>query len=295
MLALPAARALRAHFPQATLTVLAARGPHAVFQMAGFTPLLTADRVRWRRNPAAAALAIPALLARLRFGRFDLSVDLHSYKETNWLAFLAGIPQRVAMFRPTRSVHRLINLPPPPDDPYGPLLDRYCQVLSPLDIAVTDRLPFLDPPPVPLPALPPGDLLGVFPGAGRPIRRWPADRFCALIHQLPASAHAVIFAGPEETEAQLAPFRALPRTHICRGLSLPALAATLQRCRSVVSNPTGPAHLAAAVGANVLVLGELPAFDPVSRPPGRVLVLHRRDTVDEISLPAAAAALASLW
>lgn len=295
VLALPAARALRQHFPQAELTVLAARGPHAVFQMAGFSPLLAADRVRWRRHPLAAALEIPRLLIQLRRRRFDLSVDLHSYKETNWLAFLAGIPERVAMLRPTRSVPSLINRKPPPDDPHAPLLDRYCQVLAPLGIEVADRVPYLDPPPARLPDLPPGPILGICPGAGHPSRRWPADRFAQLIAGFAPAAQILVFAGPEETAAQLGPLESLSRVQIWRGLSLPELAAALQLCRVVVSNPTGPAHLAAAVGARVLVLGEIPAFDPVPRPPGQVKILRAPARLADIPLAAVTPALARLW
>jgi heptosyltransferase-1 len=294
VLALPAARALRAHFPNASLTLLAARGPHAVFALAGFPDVWTADRVRWKRSPLSAAFAIPRLLARLRRARFDLSVDLHSYKETNLLAALAGIPTRVAMLRPTRSWPRLITLPPPPDDPDGRLLDRYCQVLLPLGIAVpaAARIPALD---LALePQLDP-PTLGICPGAGHPSRRWPADRFAALARHL--AAPTLVFAGPEESEALLAPFATLPHCTIRRGLSLPQLAAQLARCRAVVSNATGPAHLAAAAGARVLVLGEIPAFDPVPRPPrGTVSILRKpHDDITSISLAAAQAALTALW
>ncbi len=293
VLALPAAYALRAHFPGAALTLLAARGPHAVFSLAGFSDVWTADRVRWKRSPLAAAVGIPRLLARLRRARFDLSVDLHSYKETNLLAALAGIPTRVAMLRPTRSWPRLITLQPPPDDPHGPLLARYCAVLAPLGITVPAgaRIPALD-----LPAEPPfhPPTLGICPGAGHPSRRWPSDRFAALARAL--GAPTVVFAGPEESGALLAPFAAVPHCEIRRGLTLAQLAAQLARCHVVVSNPTGPAHLAAAAGARVLVLGEIPAFDPVPRPPrGAVSIVRAQGSIASISVDSARQALAALW
>lgn len=305
VMALPAALALRRHFPAAELTVLAARGSGPIFAMAGFAPVWTADRVRWKKNPAAAAREIPALWLRSRRQRFDLSVDLHSYKETNLLAALAGIPQRVAMLRPTRSWPRLINMKPQVDDPLGVLRERYCRVLQPLGIEVRDRVPRLQPPPAAIArvkilfqdwAAKAGNapVLGICPGAGHASRRWPAAHFAALAERLQAqsAARIAIFAGPEEPESLLQAFRSLPQAQIWRGLRLEELAAALALCRVVVSNPTGPAHVAAAAGANLLTLGELPMFDPVAIPPARMIALR---SLPDIDVNAALAALRELW
>ncbi|MGH9393830.1 MAG: glycosyltransferase family 9 protein, partial [Terriglobales bacterium] len=292
-------------YPAAALTVLAARGPHAVFAMAGFERLITVDRAGWRRAPLRALWGAPGLLARLRAGRFDLSVDLHSYKETNWLAYLAGVPRRVAMLRPTRSVARLINLPPPPDDPYGRLLERYCQVLAPLGIAVEDRVPRLAPAPeaqaraAEVLGMGAGErpLLGLCPGAGNPGRRWPSRWFAALAQRAVETwgARAVVFAGPEEDDRMLADFAGLPQVRVVGGLSIAELAAALARCRLVVTNPTGPSHLAAAVGARLLTLGEIPAFDPVALAPGQVTALRARGTVAALPFDEVLAAAAGIW
>ncbi|MGH9519676.1 MAG: glycosyltransferase family 9 protein [Terriglobales bacterium] len=305
VMALPAALALQRHFPAAELTVLAARGSAPIFTMAGFAPVCTADRVRWKRNPAAAAVEIPTLLWRLRRQRFELSVDLHSYKETNLLAALAGIPQRVAMRRPTRSWPRLINVKPEPDDPLGVLRDRYCRVLEPLGIAVINRVPRLCAPAqarARVKALfqdwsrTAGDapILGLCPGAGHASRRWPAANFAALATQMQSqhSARIAVFAGPEESENLLQAFRQLPNARIWRGLKLEELAAALALCRVVVSNPTGPSHVAAAVGASLLTLGELPMFDPVAIPPAKLVALR---SLPDIGVEAASAALLALW
>lgn len=298
VMALPAARALRARFPRAQLTVLAALGPDAIFRLAGFETL-PVDRVRWKRRRWVVLYAVPALLLRLRLGRFDLSVDLHSYKETNWLAFLARIPNRVAMLRPTRSIPSLINRPPPPDDPYGRLVDRYCQVLQPLGIQVSplDRIPALTPPPGPGPLNPGPSILGICPGAGHPSRCWPPDRFAEVARAwLARGTRVVVFAGPEEDATILDPLIAIPGIEVARDLSIPELTAALAACRVVLTNPTGPSHIAAAVGARVLTLGEIPAFDPVPvRPHGAVVALRASGSIDSITVPEVLAILERLW
>lgn len=295
VMALPAAQALRARFPKAALTVLTGRGADGIYRLAGFDTVWTLDRVAWKRSWLRALAEFPGLLWRLRRARFDLSVDLHSFKETNWLAFLAGIPERVAMLRPTRSVPSLINRKPPPDDPHGRLLERYLQVLVPLGIhvAAAQQVPRLTPP-----APPPGfedgrPILGLCPGAGHPSRRWPADRFAAVARVYAEKAGVVVFAGPEESAEILDPLRAVPGVRVVSGLSIAALAGALARCRVVLTNPTGPSHIAAAVGSRVLTLGEVPAFDPVPIPPGAVIAL--RGKVAAITLADVLAALAALW
>ena len=300
VLALPAARALRQAYPDAEVTVLAGRSGAEVFRLAGFSPVWAVDRAGWRDSPWRAAREMPALVAKLRGRRFDLSVDFHSYKETNLLAWAAGAPARVAMLRPTRSWPRLITHPPPPDDPTAHLLDRYCHVLEPLGITVPDRQPRLRAD-AEVQAWAERELpaerawLGICPGAGHPSRRWPAERFAAAvtawIQPLTPAPGVVIFAGPEEDEEQLAGLRELPGARICRGLSIPQLAAALARCRVVLTNASGPSHIAAAAGSAVVTVGEIPMFDPV----GRVIPVRARRWVRDISVAAVAEALAAAW
>ncbi|MGH9487783.1 MAG: glycosyltransferase family 9 protein [Terriglobales bacterium] len=302
VMALPAARALRSRFARARLTVLCAANASGIFRLAGFGErggeIWPVDRVAWKRQPWRVPAAAPMLILRLRRHRFDLSVDLHSYKETNWLAFLAGIPERVAMLRPTRSLPALINRKPPPDDIGGRLLDRYCQVLQPLgiEVAAADRVPTLRPPPAPsIVASGNRPMLGICPGAGHASRRWPAERFAAVAQARLAQGRVVIFAGPEEDAAILDPFSAVAGVEIVHGLSLAELAGALACCRVVLTNPTGPSHIAAAVGGRVLTLGELPAFDPVAVPPGAVVVLRATGTINSIATAEVLTAVEQLW
>lgn len=301
VMALPATRGLRARFPRAGLTILCARGSDAIFRLAALAPppeILAVDRVLWKRQPWRALYAAPALVARLRWRRFHLSVDLHSYKETNWLAFLAGIPNRVAMLRPTRSIPSLINRKPPPDDPGGRLLDRYCTVLQPLGIQLgaNDRVATLAPPPPP-PEMTssPGRVLGICPGAGHASRRWPPEHFAAVARAWLPRARVVVFAGPEESGSTLEPLAAIAGVEMVQGLPLDGLAGALAACAVVLTNPTGPSHIAAAVGARVLTLGEIPAFDPTPVPPGAVVPLRAQGSIASIPVPTVLSALEALW
>lgn len=94
----------------------------------------------------------------------------------------------------------------------------------------------------------PPDHVGLNPvSVSGPVREWPG--FAALAARL--TGPVVVYGGPGE-QARVAP---LAGGHLTRiGLSLPAFARALTRCRLFVSNDSGAAHFARACGARTLVI-----------------------------------------
>jgi heptosyltransferase-1 len=124
----------------------------------------------------------------------------------------------------------------------------------------------------------PRPVLGVSPGARWETKRWPASQFAALA----ARAHrefgagVVIVGGPEERplcidlEEQLR--RQMPEKAIVNlvgATTLRRLAAVLEACTWVVSNDSGPMHLADAVGTPVLGVFTCTSPRQSGPPPGR--------------------------
>lgn len=102
-------------------------------------------------------------------------------------------------------------------------------------------------------------LVGLFPGASRPERQWPTANFAAAARALLASrpCHFFIFGSAGERALGEAVGRELEpaRVSLCLGETTPAqLAAYLARLDLLITNDTGPMHLAAAVGTRVLAL-----------------------------------------
>jgi heptosyltransferase III len=90
---------------------------------------------------------------------------------------------------------------------------------------------------------------------------WPADRFAALYERLRAgplpNAAVAVFAGPGRAERDMATplLAALPGAiDLCGNLTLPEVAACIQRCALYVGNDSGLMHLAAASGAPTIGL-----------------------------------------
>jgi ADP-heptose:LPS heptosyltransferase len=94
-------------------------------------------------------------------------------------------------------------------------------------------------------------LIVLQPGSTDPRRCWPAQRFAALGDLLAASgAHIVVNGSSQEAELVDKVTGAMrhPATGLAGKLGLGGLCALLARARLVVSNDTGPLHLALALG-----------------------------------------------
>jgi heptosyltransferase-2 len=105
------------------------------------------------------------------------------------------------------------------------------------------------------------------PGANNPAKRWPPDRFAALADELARRHGMTILINGSPGEAALTseiaglcaegtPVVELPRL----GITIGALKALVRRCRIMITNDTGPRHIAAAFGVPVVTL-----FGPTDR------------------------------
>lgn len=98
-------------------------------------------------------------------------------------------------------------------------------------------------------------LVVLHPGATSPRRRWPVEHFAAAGDALVAQgAHVVVTGSQDETQLTAAVVQAMqkPGQNLGGKLSLNAMLALLSRSRVVITNDSGPLHLAAAVGTSTV-------------------------------------------
>jgi len=146
-------------------------------------------------------------------------------------------------------------------------IDRYLDVLLPLGIENADRVPRLRTRPADdryidqtlrkFKADAGAPLVGLFPGAGHPSRRWPLERFAELAEFLIRNdrVRVIAFAGPEEDSLISSMRTMFPATTVLLNrLSISQLASAQARLAAFVSNDTGPMHIASAVGTPVVLL-----------------------------------------
>ncbi len=126
-------------------------------------------------------------------------------------------------------------------------------------------------------------LAALHPGAGDPRRRWPAKKFAAVGKTLAAAgAHVVVIGTPPEQSLVDRVMKAMngQGQDVCSQLSLGGLAGLLSRCRVVVSNDSGPLHLAGAVGAATVGIywaGNLTTAGPLTRTRHRPIASWRME------------------
>jgi ADP-heptose:LPS heptosyltransferase len=273
VLSLPALGAIRKRFPRARITVAVGKPGAEVIALSSFADeTLVVDRVALRDGfKPLSVFRVFKLVKEVRAKKFDFVIDLHSLSETNLLGFLSGAPKRLYSRRPGRSLDYLANFKPVPpietDHRQRHLIDRYLDVLQPLEIEGAERLPTLKTRPVDAATLERilvkakadagSPLVGLFPGAGHPSRRWPLAQFASLADYLIRNdqVRVLVFVGPEEQDFIKDIRRQFPPSVVILDqLTIPQLAAAQARLTAFVSNDTGPMHIASAVGTPVVLL-----------------------------------------
>src|SRR5919106_1379635 len=147
VLSLPALRAIRERFPKARITVAIGKPGAEIINLSGYADdTLEVDRVALRDGVKLVSIGrIIKLVSEVRAAKYDFVIDLHSLSETNLLGFLSGAPRRLYARRPGRSLDYLSNFQPRPprEEKHSHAVDRYLDVLKPLGVTNTPRLPQL--------------------------------------------------------------------------------------------------------------------------------------------------------
>lgn len=246
--ALPTVRILRRAHTQAHIAWLANDN---------FAPLLAGcpiiDRVipfARRRLGRVSSLPEAFHFARtLKAEGFDWAVDLQCLLRSALISRASGAPRRTGLADgregSTFFYNEIVKLPPSPTH----AVDRYLMLPRQLGLEL-DRVEF------PLGGSPVAQretLILVNPGARWATKRWPADRFAALLDALaarwPDHRLAILGSSDERPLAESIAARAKAKADILAGrTTLPELTTLMRRARLLISNDTGPLHLAVAVG-----------------------------------------------
>ena len=265
--ALPTLAALRRRFPQAHIAWLVKRQwAELLERVEGL------DRV-WAVGPGIAAWL--AEVPRLRAERFDLAVDLQGLFRSACMARLAGCPERVGFANGREGSPLFYTQRVVVPTPEMHAVDRYLLVADALGAARPETTQFQ------FKVLPVEreQMSAVLSRAGVragspwiamnvsarwPTKRWPVESFAAVADRLheEGAGPVVLIGGPDDrVDAQMV--KALVKTSSIMDVTgltpLGLLPALLQSASVLLTNDSGPMHVAAAVGTPVVAL-----FGPTS-------------------------------
>ena len=252
----PALRAIRKKFPEATLACLVP--PRCVEVLRG-NPHVNDVIACPDGDTVLSWPQLARVFFEVRKRRFDTAIFFHRSKTKVFLAWLAGIPER-AGYRVGSRVRFLTKSFPEPQGRYH-RTDYFLNLLRHLEIPEDGRTP--DFVPAEKAEVRAQALLArhgvasrepyavVHPGGNWDLKRWPVSHFAEWIRLFQAEFPHKVFLCGTSGEAALSDEIRSSFSHdrvisLCGETTLDELAAILRRARLLLSNDSGPIHLAAS-------------------------------------------------
>ncbi|TVS04348.1 MAG: glycosyltransferase family 9 protein [Phycisphaerales bacterium] len=271
VMATPALDRLRSDLPGAFIGALVRPGIDRVLAGAGFFDEVHVERAGGVMGPKFVA-------AKVRPRRYDTAVLLTNSFSTALIARIAGIPRRIGYDRDGRGLLLTDRLKPEKRDAGGwaivPAADYYWRLIDALLSGPPGDARLPDGAAMRLATTPEeeaeadaileragvgeGERYCVLnPGGNNPAKRWPADRFAELGRRLREEHQMAALVNGSPGEAELTAEIA----GACGGVDLVALGNTLgalkaivKRAGLMVTNDTGPRHIAVAFGVPTVSL-----------------------------------------
>lgn len=276
VMTLPLLAALRRRHPKARITVLTKPALADLYTLAPGADETVSQG--GDPNPLTSPRAWTRLVGDLRRRRFDLALVLPGSFLSALTVRAAGARRRIGYAQEGRSLLLTDALPKRADLLRGHRVGFYLNLLAPLGNVPAAEAPALFVPAAPARAAdealaragvsPGAACVGLNPGATYgAAKQWPPERFEAVGRALAADgARIIVFGGPAEAALGTRIATAIPGAFDFSGkTSIPLLAALLARCAVLVTNDTGPMHVAQAVGTPIVAV--FGPTDPVTTPP----------------------------
>jgi lipopolysaccharide heptosyltransferase II len=269
----PAMRALRQSLPGRSITLLTSPSGAEVAGMMPEVDEVIAYRAPWMKPEPGTIQDDLSMIDRLRAGRFHAAVIFTVFSQNPlpaaMLAYLAGVPLRLAHCR--ENPYALLTDWLPETEPEQGIrheVQRQLDLVAGVDCRTQDSRLAIRLSNEGMVAVQKlleecgvsngRPWLAVHPGATAPSRRYPREGFAAVCRTLALEdGMGIVFTGSDQEKTLVADIQQqmeAPSVSLAGRLSLGQLAALLHEAPMLLSNNTGPVHLAAAVGTPVVDL-----------------------------------------
>jgi len=284
ILTTPVFKALKKKLPSSYLGVMAVERVRGVFDD---NPYIDEVVIFDEKNKQKGFFQKLKFIKSLKKKNFDTVFFIHRSFTRILICFFAGIKERTG-YKRLKSFLFLTRRISPPKEPVS-RQERYLYLFERSGITIDDRMPeFFVPPQVsarvdswlkPLCAKH-SFIVGVNPSANWALKRWPQEYFSQLCDRLVKEFNcAVIFtgAGKEASVIEAVRRNMQERSYdFCGKTNLKELAALIKNTKVFISNDSGPAHLAGALGVKTLVIFG-PTSEAVTSPKGKYVEIVRSD------------------
>lgn len=290
--ALPVLRLLKRHLPASEIFW---------WIDANLAPLLEGDPdltgiVRFERDRWTSPRNWPEMLRSVRWLRaqnFDWVIDLQSLARSGAFAWLANGKFLVGLDDFREGARGFYDLAVRRASFHTHAVDWYLTVLPHLGVPAHWNFEWLPERPrvaaalkhkwLDKPQIPDSKWIAIQPGARWANKRWPAEFFAELVRLMAqqfAGAHFVVLGGEEDKPLGSIISRIEPERcfNLCGQTSLPEMIEWIRLADLMITNDTGPMHVAAALGKPLVAL-----FGPTE--PRRTGPYRHADSVLQIDLP----------
>jgi len=270
VLALPALTALRKSFPDARISWLVRpefaqlleNHPH-------LTEIIPFDRKLLGRawfHPRA-FVSLLSLIRRLRRSKFDAVIDFQGLFRTASLGWLSGCKKRFGMANARELAHIFYTHKVAQNRDCIHVVDYYLKIIQsagasdvtvefvlPQDSRAADSISRL----LAAHGIARDSYAVLVPGSAHEDKRWPVERFAVLADRISSQFHLSLIAVGTAQETgiieRLKSLANVPLTNLVGRTSLSELIALLRNAKLVVSNDTGPGHIAAALSTPLVLM-----------------------------------------
>ncbi len=255
---LPVLDALYRCFPGAEIHWIVAKGFEGILEgHPMLAKLWIIHKDEWKKMSKVRTTVgeLRTLFRNLRAEKFDYAIDLQGLLRSGLMTRATGAPVRLG-FAEAREGSTMFYTHTVVGGKDIHAVDRYLKAPAFLGCDVSKvRFPF---PPVErspdILSPGPGTYAVMSPGARKPVNRWPADRFGQLAAMLPLKSIVVGSRGDIKLAESVVRASKGKALSIAGKTDLRGLIGVIRGARLMVTNDTGPMHIAAAVGVPVFAL-----------------------------------------
>ena len=256
---LPFLNAVKTCLPKSEIHWVIAKGLEGILESHPMIDKLwVIDKDSWKniQNVKSTIQEIKVLFKKLKQEKYDLVVDLQGLLRSGVITAATGAPVRIG-FREAREGSSVFYTHKVAGGKNIHAVDRYLKIAESLGCNTTDisfPFPFVQSSDFRLQTSDTGDYAVIVPGARWKTKIWPAEKFGKLASLLPVESIIVGSKTDKDIADEIVSLSGGRAVSLAGKTNLRELIAIISRANFIVSNDSGPMHIAAALNVPVFAI-----------------------------------------